>query len=134
MFSTIVLAIDSAQLYLVTSCEELKQAWNALKNHLEREILANKLLLKKKVFSLRVYKEGTSVDQHHLKHKKDQHHLKHKKDITDKLTAIGAPISQEDQVVTLLGSLPRGLTILVTAIEAGTDCVSLDYVNEHTKK
>mgnify|MGYP000704186002 FL=1 len=70
-------------------------------------------------------KEDTSVDQHHLKHKKD---------ITDKLTAIGAPISQEDQVVTLLGSLPRGLTTLVIAIEAGTDCVSLDYVNEHTKK
>ena len=124
MFSTILLAIDSAQLYLVTSCEELKQAWNALKNHLEREILANKLLLKKKCFRSEL-KEGTSVDQHHLKHKKD---------ITDKLAAIGAPISQEDQVVTLLGSLPRGLTTLFTAIEAGTDCVSLDYVNEHTKK
>lgn len=36
--------------------------------------------------------------------------------------------------MTLLESLPRGLTTLVTAIEAGTDCVSLDYVNEHTKK
>ena len=36
-FSTIVLAIDSAQLYLVTSCEDPKQAWNALKNHFERE-------------------------------------------------------------------------------------------------
>lgn len=46
-FLTIVLAIDSAQLYLVTSCEEPKQAWDALKNHFERETLANKLLLKK---------------------------------------------------------------------------------------
>ena len=95
-----------------------------MKNHLEREILAKKLLLKKKKYFRSELKEGTSVDQHHLKHK----------DITDKLTAIGAPISQEDQVVTLLGSLPRGLTTLVIAIEAGTDCVSLDYVNEHTKK
>ena len=34
-FSTIVLAIDSAQLYLVTSGEDPKQAWNALKNHFE---------------------------------------------------------------------------------------------------
>ena len=46
-FSTIVLAMDSAQLYLVTSCEEPEQAWNALKNHFEQETLANKLLLKK---------------------------------------------------------------------------------------
>ena len=46
-FWTIVLAMDSAQLYLVTSCEEPKQAWNALKSHFEREFLANKLLLKK---------------------------------------------------------------------------------------
>ena len=42
-FSTIVLVMDSAQLYLVTSCEEPKQAWDALKNHFERETLANKI-------------------------------------------------------------------------------------------
>lgn len=118
-FSTIVLAMDSAQLYLVTSCEEPKQAWNALKNHFERETLANKLLLKKQYFRSEM-KEGTSVDQH----------LRHMKDITDKLAAIGAPISQEDQVVTLLGSLPRSFATLVTAIEARMDGVSLDYVQQ----
>ena len=118
-FSTIVLAINSAQLYLVTSCEEPKQAWDALKNHFERETLANKLLLKKQYFRSEM-KEGTSVDQH----------LKHMKDITDKLAAIGAPISEEDQVVTLLGSLPRSFATLVTAIEARMDGVSLDYVQQ----
>ena len=35
--SIIVLAIDSSQLYLVTSCEEPKQARNALKNHFASE-------------------------------------------------------------------------------------------------
>ena len=65
-FSTIVLAIESAQLYLVTSCEEPKQAWDALKKHFERETLASKLFLKKKYFRSEM-KEGTSVDQH-LKH------------------------------------------------------------------
>ena len=118
-FSTIVLAIDSSQLYLVTSCEEPKQAWNALKNHFERETLANKLLLKKQYFRSEM-KEGTSVDKH----------LKHMKDITDKLAAIGAPISEEDQVVTLLGSLPRSFSTLVTAIETRMDDVSLDYVQQ----
>ena len=65
-------------------------------------------------------KEGTSVDQH----------SKHMKDITDKLAAIGAPISEEDQVVTLLGSLPRSFATLVTALEYRMDGVSLDYVQQ----
>ena len=118
-FSTIVLAIDSAQLYLITSSEESKQAWDALRKHFERGTLANKLFLKKRYFRSEM-KEGTPVEQH----------LKLMKDITDKLAAIGAPISEEDQVVTLLGSLPRSFATLVTAIEARVDGVSLDYVQQ----
>ena len=57
-------------------------------------------------------------------------HLKHMKDITDKLAAIGVPISEEDQVVTLLGSLPKSYATLVTAIETRMDGVSLDYVQQ----
>ena len=49
-------------------------------------------------------------------------HLKSMKELTDKLAVIGAPISEEDQVVTLLGSLPQ---TLVTALEACVDDVSL---------
>ena len=41
-------------------------------------------------------KEGTSIETH----------LKETKKITDKLVSIGANIVEEDQVVTLLGSLP----------------------------
>ena len=52
------------------------------------------------------------------------------KGITDNLAAIGAPISEEDQVVTLLGSLPRSFATLVTTIEARMDGVSLDYVQQ----
>ena len=55
--------MDSAQLYLVTSCEEPRQAWNAFKNHFVRETLANKLLLKKQYFRSEM-KQVTSVDQH----------------------------------------------------------------------
>jgi len=50
-------------------------------------------------------KSGTSVELH----------LKHMKELADKLAAIGAPISEEDQVVTLLGSLPQSYSTLVTA-------------------
>ena len=45
-FSTIVMAISTSQLYLVTSLEEPKNAWDALRDHYERDTLANKLMLK----------------------------------------------------------------------------------------
>ena len=50
------------------------------------------------------------------------------KDITDKLAAIGAAIPEEDQVVTLLGSLRRSFVTVVTAIKTRMDSVNLDYV------
>ena len=59
-FSTIVFAIDSAQLYLITSSEEPKQVWDALRKHFERETLANKLFLKKQYFRPKM-KEGEDV-------------------------------------------------------------------------
>ena len=64
-------------------------------------------------------KEGTSMEMH----------LKCMKEITDKraATCIGAPISKEDQVVTLLGSLPP---TLVTALEAHVDDITLGFVQQ----
>lgn len=52
------------------------------------------------------------------------------KELTDKLSAIGAPISEEDQVVSLLGSLPQRYSTLVTALEACVDDVSLSYIQQ----
>ena len=41
-FSVIALAISSSQLYLVTSCEQPRQALEALRNHFECDTLVNK--------------------------------------------------------------------------------------------
>ena len=95
-FSTLVLAIGTSQLYLVTSCETPKDAWEALRSHFERNTLANKLFLKKRFFRMEM-KEGATIESH----------LKEMKELSDQLSAIDAPITEEDQVVTLLGSLPR---------------------------
>ena len=40
--STIIMTISTPQLYLVTSCEKPKDAWDTLKKHFECETLANK--------------------------------------------------------------------------------------------
>ena len=71
---------------------------------------ANKLFLKKQYFRNEI-KEGPSIETH----------LKHMKEITEKLASIGAPIFEENQVVTILGSLPPIYSTLVTALEACAD-------------
>ena len=118
-FSTIVMAVSTSQIYLITACENAKAAWDALRNHYERETLANKLFLKKKYFRMEM-KEGTQIEAH----------LKQMTEITDRLAAIGAPIAEEDQVVTLLGSLPESYSTLVTALEAHVEDVSLNFVQQ----
>ena len=45
-------------------------------------------------------------------------YLKEMKILADKLALIGSPVSEEDQVVTLLGSLPTSFTTIITALEA----------------
>ena len=119
-FSTLVLAIGTSQLYLVTSCETPKDAWDALRSHFERNTLANKLFLKKRFFRMEM-KEGATIESH----------LKEMKELSDQLSAIDAPITEEDQVVTLLGSLPKSFSTLVTALEARVDeGLSLKYVQQ----
>ena len=56
-------------------------------------------------------------------------HIKTMKELTDRLAAINAPIAEEDQVVTLLGSLPASYSTLVTALEA-RDAINLSYVQQ----
>ena len=55
-------------------------------------------------------------------------HLKHIKEITDGLAAIGALISEEDQVVMLPGSLLTSYSTLVMALEARVDNVKINFV------
>uniref|UniRef100_A0A1X7TML3 Reverse transcriptase Ty1/copia-type domain-containing protein n=1 Tax=Amphimedon queenslandica TaxID=400682 RepID=A0A1X7TML3_AMPQE len=97
-FSYIAMAVGASQLYLITSTEDPRAAWDALRSHFERDTLANKLFLKKQYFRAEM-KEGTSMEAH----------LKQMKEITDRLAAIGAPISTEDQVVTLLHCKKRSV-------------------------
>ena len=118
-FSTIALAVCTSHLYLITSVDKPKDAWDALCSHFERGTLANKLFLKKQYFRTEM-KEGTPIEAH----------LKHMKEITDKLASIGAPISEEDQVVTLLGSLPPSFSTVVTALEARGDDLKLSQVQQ----
>eukprot|EP00794_Sanderia_malayensis_P003880 gene3880-4423_t len=118
-FTTIVMAVEPALLYLVTTTEGPKAAWDALATQFERNTLSNRIFLKKKYFRMEM-QEGESL----------QIHLKNMKELTDQLAAIECEITEEDQVVTLLGSLPRNFDTLVTTLEARTDYLSLTEVQQ----
>ena len=116
----IVLSINTSQLYLITSCTTAAGAWKELCGHFECNTLGNKLILKKEYFRMEM-KEGTEME----------FHLKRMKELTERLAAIDSAISEEDQIVTLLGSLPRSYEHIVTALEAraSTD-LKLSYVQQ----
>ena len=59
-------------------------------------------------------KESSSVEQH----------IKTMKELADRLAAINAPISEEDQIVTLLGTFLSSYSTLVTVLEA-RDAITL---------
>ncbi|XP_067946487.1 uncharacterized protein [Watersipora subatra] len=50
--------------------------------------------------------------------------------MTDKLAAIKANIREKDQVVTLLGSLPESYSMVVTALEARGDNITLQFATQ----
>lgn len=115
----IVLSISSSQLYLVTSCDTAQEAWKALCEHYECNTLGNKLILKKQYFRMEM-SETQSVETH----------LKEMKLLTERLASIDCAVSEEDQVVTLLGSLPKSYQNFVTSLETRGDDLKLSYVQQ----
>ena len=65
-FSTIALAICSPQLYLITSCEKPKDAWDALCDRFEHKTLANKLFPKKQYFRTEMKFELSNLSTDHF--------------------------------------------------------------------
>lgn len=118
-FSTIVLSISSSLLYLITSCKSGNEAWEKLKTHFDRSTTANKLYLKKAYFRCQM-SEGSKVEDH----------LRKMKELTDAMAAIDVVIHEEDQVITLLGSLPPSYSTLVTALEARSEDLELEFVQQ----
>ena len=95
--ATIVLAVEPNLLYLVgADPSDPTVVWKALANQFQRNTWANKLELKRKLFSMRLAEEGSVRD-----------HIKSLTEVYDELSAIGEPVKEEDRVVYLLASLPE---------------------------
>ena len=118
--ATIVLTIEPSLLYLIgTDPTDPVKVWKDLANQFQRKTWANKLELKRKLFSMRLG-EGGSI----------QDHIKSMTEVCDELSAIGEPVNEEDRVVYLLTSLPESYNVLVTALEANAEVPALAVVTE----
>ena len=116
----IVLSVEPSLLYLIgADPTDPVEVWKGLANQFQRKTWANKLELKRKLFSMRL-SEGGSV----------QDHVKSMTEVCDQLSAIGDPVNEEDRVVYLLASLPESYNVLVTALEANAEVPALAVVTE----
>ena len=108
----IVLAVDPSLLYVIGNPDDPTAVWTKLEEQFQRKTWANKLQLRRQLFSLKL-KDGESV----------QKHIKSMTETFEALAVIGDPVTEEDRVVYLLASLPPKYDMLVTALEAQSESV-----------
>ncbi|POM66197.1 Putative retroelement, partial [Phytophthora palmivora] len=90
----ICLAMEDSQLPLVRSAKDAYDAWSRMEGHFEKKSLANKLFLRRRFFTT-MMGEGDDVLEH----------INKVKTLAEQLDAVGAPVSEDDLVITLLASL-----------------------------
>ena len=116
-FAMICLAMEDSQLPLVRSASGANDAWSRLEEHFEKKSLANKLFLRRRFFTT-MMEEGDGVLVHINKLKMQ----------AEQLDAAGAPFSEDDLVITLLGSLSESYQFLITALKSRADTLTWELV------
>ena len=109
------MSVEPSLLYLIGDPEDPTIVWQKLADQFQKKTWANKLELRRKLYSLRL-RDGDSV----------QDHIKMMTEVFDSLSVVGDPVSKEDRVVHLLASLPDSYGMLVTALETNTEVPKME--------
>ena len=117
VLAMICLAMEDSQLPLVRSSSGAHDAWSRLERHFEKRSLANKLFLRRRFFTT-MMEEGDDVLEH----------INKLKTLAKQLDAVGAPVSEDDLVITLLGSLSDSFQFLITALESRATTLTWELV------
>ena len=115
--ATICLSLSDSQLSLVRSANTAKDAWSKLENHYEVKSLANKLFLRKKYFTASMSEGDTMME-----------HINKMRSLAEQMASVGAQVSEEDQVATLLCSLPDSYDNLIVALESRAYNLTLEFI------
>ena len=84
---------------------------------LREESLAKKLFLRRRFFTSKMEEGDEALT-----------HINKMKTLAEQLDAVGAPVTEDDLVITLLGSLSESFTFLITALESRSDSLSWELV------
>ncbi len=117
--ATIVLAVDPALLYLIPNPESPRIVWKQLSDQFQKKTWSNRLMLKRKLNRLAL-PEGEPVAAHVGK----------MTEIFNQLAVIGEPMEDEDKVIAVLASLPESYAVLVTALEARVEELTMGTLAE----
>ena len=115
----IVLSVEPSLLYLIGEPEDPIIVWQKLADQFQKKTWANKLELRRKLYSLRLKGSGCV-----------QEHIKAMTEVFDALSVVGDPVSEDDRVVHLLASLLESFNMLVTALEANAEVPKMELVTE----
>ena len=126
--ATIVLNLKDSQLLHVSSASSAREVWERLQDLYEAKGLANCLFLRRKLFTCQMIEGDTMIA-----------HINKVKAMGEQLEAIGAGVSDDDLVMTLLSSLPESYGGLIVALESRADDLSPEFVisrllHEETKR
>ena len=86
--ATIVLAVEPSLLYLLGNPEDPVAVWNRLSGQFQKKTWANKLNLRKKLFTMKLSDSGSMKE-----------YIRKMTEIFHELAVISEPITEEDQVV-----------------------------------
>jgi len=92
---------------MLSEPEDRGTVWKKLKNQFQKKTWSNKLTLRRRLNNHRA-QEGESA----------QNHAKALTELFNEMSVVSVPMKEEDEVVTLLASLPDSFNMLVTALEA----------------
>ncbi|CEG43591.1 gag-pol polyprotein [Plasmopara halstedii] len=109
--------MEDSQLPLVRSSSGAHDAWSRLEGHFEKRNLANKLFLHRRFFTT-MMEEGDDVLEH----------INKLKTLAEQLDAVGAPVSEDDLVITFLRSISDSYQFLITALESRADTLTWELV------
>ena len=115
--AVICLSMEDSQLPLVRSASGAFDAWSKLVDHFEKKSLANKLFLRRRFFTT-MMEDGDDVLSH----------INNLKTLAEQLKAVGAPVCEDDLVITLLGRLGDSYQFLITALESRSDTLNWELV------
>ena len=109
-YTKIIMSLSTPCVALCQACVTAKQVWTTLEKQFDKQIGLAKLQIKYKYMTTKLMESGSA-----------EAHIRELKDLTDQLSIMGSPVSDEDQAMVLLLSLPPSFTALVTTLSAPSE-------------